>query len=107
MGNAVSMAERISRACRARFFTRQVNKEAVMADKPGQDLVVTGREAQQVGTHQMYLVKGQYGEAHCQSVPPRPEMLRTRSCDCFRSCWRRPCPSVGCSLKRAGECCAS
>ena len=28
-----------------------------MADKTGQDLVVTGREAQQVGTYQMYLVE--------------------------------------------------
>ena len=57
MGGAVSMAERISRARRARFSTSQVNRKAVMADKPEQDLVVTGREAQQVGTHQMYLVK--------------------------------------------------
>ena len=39
------------RAWRARFLAHQVDKEAVMADKPGQDLVVTGREAQQVGTH--------------------------------------------------------
>ena len=58
MGGAVSMAERISRAWRGRISTRQVDKGAVMADKPGQDLVVTGREAQQVGTHEMYLVKG-------------------------------------------------
>ena len=32
-----------------------------MADKSGKDLVVTGREAQQVGTHQMYLAKYWHG----------------------------------------------
>ena len=57
MGGAVSMTGRKSRAWRARFSTRQLKKGAVMADKPGQDLVVTGREAQQVGTHQMCLVE--------------------------------------------------
>lgn len=71
-----------------------------MAGKGDDELVVTGREAQQVRSNALHVRNNRYQNSVKGTVVTRFRSLH-------RNFWNRRPPSVVCSLRKGAKCCAS